>query len=83
METICRVCGMDYDTPTWHSENDASFDICNCCGVEFGVQDSTLESVREYRENWIRDGATWFSPKLKPENWNLEKQLKNIPAHWH
>ncbi len=82
METICRVCGMEYGTPTWNSENDASFDICNCCGVEFGVQDWTLEGVKEYRGDWISNGAQWFSPKLKPETWNLEEQLKHIPSRW-
>lgn len=82
METICRVCGMEYDSPTWNGENDATFDICNCCGVEFGIQDCTLEGVKAYREYWIRDGCQWMKPSLKPENWNLEEQLKKIPSRW-
>jgi hypothetical protein len=59
---------MEYDTPTWRSETDATFDICNCCGVEFGIQDCTLEGVKEYRENWLLNGYQWFNSKLKPEN---------------
>lgn len=73
---------MEYDSATWNSDNDATFDICNCCGVEFGNEDSTMKGVEEYREDWIRKGAPWFAPEQKPKNWNLEEQLKKIPSRW-
>lgn len=81
-EYICRVCGKVYDTPTWNDEFDATFDICNCCSVEFGIQDTDYDGVIEFRKDWINNGAKWFVPKMKPNNWDLEEQLKNIPKKW-
>jgi hypothetical protein len=75
----CRVCGLHYvDTP-WEDGIYPSFDICVCCGVEFGNEDVSIHSIREYRNNWIKKGAIWNSEIHKPANWNLEGQLKNIP----
>ena len=62
--------GDDGKTPT--------FDICPCCGVEWGNEDYTTESRTEYRNKWLADGAKWFEPQKKPVNWNLEEQLKDI-----
>ncbi len=28
------------------------------------------------------EGAKWWDHKLKPENWDLEKQLKQIPKEF-
>ena len=53
--------------------------ICNCCGVEFGNEDYTIESTKKYREEWIKRGVPWFIPNAKPLNWSLDKQLMNIP----
>jgi hypothetical protein len=72
----CPVCGLEQNEPPWGDDGkNPSFDICDCCGVEFGYEDSTPESIESYRKKWIAEGAKW---KRKPENWNLEKQLNNI-----
>ena len=57
------------------------FDICPCCGVEFGNEDYTEESLKEYRAKWISEGAHWFDPKLQPQNWSMQEQISNISLH--
>ena len=34
--------------------------------------------IKEYRENWLKNGAKWFAEKRMPKNWKLEEQLKNL-----
>ena len=60
---------------------DPSYDVCPCCGFEYGNDDNPIgtvagDSFEEYRKKWITNGAKWFDEKLKPANWNLEEQLK-------
>jgi hypothetical protein len=79
----CRVCGLLQDEPPWGEDGrTATFDICVCCGVEFGYEDSTRESVRRYRQAWLDKGGRWQNPKKRPANWSLEAQLNEIPAGW-
>ena len=81
-ENYCHCCGLpigdflpwgeDGKTPLW--------DICECCGTEYGYEDSSESALIRYRKNWLSSGAKWFSPKLKPKDWELEEQLKNLPV---
>ncbi|MGB7430615.1 MAG: hypothetical protein WA933_22715 [Microcoleaceae cyanobacterium] len=42
----CRVCGYDMKYPIWGEDgNTPSFDICPCCGTEFGYEDCTPQSI--------------------------------------
>ena len=82
--TICRVCGFQYDDYYPWGENGQlpTYDICDCCGAEFGYDDdigACGEPIQTYRSKWINGGAKFFRPSERPENWNLEDQLKNIP----
>ena len=54
-----------------------SFEICSCCGCEYGYDDNAA-----YRNRWLQQGTPWFSPKEQPKNWNLETQLQNINPKW-
>lgn len=75
---FCRVCGYELEFSPWGESNDTpTYEICPCCGAEFGYDDYTPESIKTYREKWIQSGAKWFNPEMKPGNWNLEKQLHN------
>lgn len=56
----------------------STFEICDCCGIEFGYEDSTPEGIRTYRERWLTAGARWFKLKSKPDGWSLELQLANL-----
>ncbi len=76
----CPVCGFsDLDQPPWDPDTGVpSFDICPCCGCEFGYNDATTEAKERYRREWIKQGAPWFKPELKPAGWDLRKQLHRI-----
>lgn len=81
---ICRVCGLEYEmfSPWGENNNTPSFEICDCCGTEFGYEDATLESIKKQRQAWIKNGAQWFSPEKKARDWSLEKSLSNIPMKY-
>ena len=79
----CRVCGkLQYDPPWGEDGQCPTYDICDCCGVEFGYGDCTLKAVRAFRERWLANGANWKYLKEKPTNWSLEEQLKQIPKEF-
>ena len=76
----CHVCGLYSEDLPWGKDGQSpTYIICDCCGVEFGNEDYTVESTKKYREEWIKKGAPWFISKAKHLNWSLERQLMNIP----
>ena len=76
----CRVCGCYSDDFLWGEDGKSpSFQICPCCGVQFGKEDLTLESIKQYRAEWISKGGKWFDKDEKPDSWDMEIQMKNIP----
>jgi hypothetical protein len=76
---LCRICGLFHEDAPWGEDcNSPTFDICDCCGVEFGYEDATIEAADRFREIWIKNGAHWFNEKGKPEDWNLLNQLAKI-----
>ena len=79
----CRVCGYFINDLPWGKDgNCPTYEICPCCGVEFGNEDCTKESTKQYREKWINEGAKWFEPEEKPLKWNKEEQFVNIPQEF-
>jgi hypothetical protein len=75
----CRVCGYLYSFPPWGKDGKTpTFEICDCCGVEFGYEDATLAAIHQYRSKWLSNGAEWNRPECKPVNWDLEAQLAQI-----
>lgn len=81
INSICRVCGFRYDNyyPWGEDGKSPSFDICDCCGTEFGYQDCNIDAIRAKREKWIEEGAKWDSLEIQPINWSLEESLMRIP----
>ena len=70
---MCTVCGYDglEDPPS-------SWNICDCCGTEFGYHDAKT-SHAELRRRWIAGGAKWHSPDFPPPaNWSAVEQLRNV-----
>lgn len=48
---ICRICGYRLKIKIWGEDGKyPSYEICPCCGVEFGNEDYTLTSILEYRK---------------------------------
>jgi hypothetical protein len=77
---ICRICGLLQDEEIWGEDGKIlSFNICNCCGSEFGYEDFQLFAVKLNRERWMQKGCPWNNPKFKPETWSIEEQLAQIP----
>ncbi len=77
---ICPICGYDkLDEPPYGENGEPSFEICPCCGFEYGYDDFDQHYTFEsYRANWLKKGAKWVDKDLKPNDWDLEKQLTNI-----
>jgi hypothetical protein len=76
---FCRICCLQQEEPPWGEDGQSpSYDICPCCGAEFGYEDCQLNAIQAYRTEWLKNSDTWFQPKKKPDNWSLKKQLNNI-----
>jgi len=77
----CRICGLAQARAPWGEDGKTpTFEICDCCGVEFGYEDATSKGVREYRKRWLDHGAEWWEPTRRPENWDLSEQLRQVPG---
>ncbi|WP_255292082.1 hypothetical protein [Bacillus cereus] len=76
----CLVCGFDeLLEPPYDEDEDPSYEICPCCGFQFGYDDLDQGyTFVKYREKWLDSGAKWFSSARKPNKWFLEKKFKNI-----
>ncbi|MFJ2770283.1 hypothetical protein [Streptomyces sp. NPDC087300] len=82
LETVCRVCGLDVGEVRFDEHGLALFVICECCGTESGVSDGIVAQARRVRGHWLDAGSTWFEPKARPAEWELQQQLRNIPPGW-
>jgi hypothetical protein len=77
MTYMCPVCGWGglYE-PSHDRFGGGSFEICPCCGVEFGYHDST-KSHSVLREEWIANGARWHAnDEPPPAAWSPVAQLR-------
>lgn len=80
---FCRICGLEHSEPPWGADGQCpTYEFCPCCGVEAGHEDYTPSSASFYRQAWLAEGAAWELPKLKPAEWNLLRQLENIPLEF-
>lgn len=78
----CRVCGLEQDYYPWGPDCETpSFQICACCGVEFGTDDVRLSEIISRRQAWIEGNYSWFTKTKRPPNWSIG-QLSNIPKEW-
>lgn len=76
---FCKVCGYKNAEAPWGEDGQTpSFEMCPCCGVEFGFEDYLETGLRDYREKWIQEGCPWFKERMKPPHWSLEDQLGNL-----
>jgi hypothetical protein len=79
---LCRVCGFRQPDPPWGDDGKTPmFLICSCCGVEFGYEDAAPAGIRRYRDRWLNQpgGPAWWKAKEQPDDWDLQKQLAEIP----
>ncbi len=54
-----------------------SFDICDCCGCEYGYSDN-----EENYQAWVAKGSPWRDPMLKPNQWDLASQIPYQLRPW-
>ncbi|WP_432287288.1 hypothetical protein SLT36_10455 [Aminobacter sp. BA135] len=81
----CRVRGFDHfpDWPWAEDGKQPSYDICLCCGVQFGYEDETANGCYASRKNWVetRQCGFWSLPTMKPPpDWSPSRQLRQVPA---
>lgn len=80
---FCRVCGYLSDLLPWGEDGrSASFEICPCCGVEWGYEDSLPQGVRAYRQEWLERGAPWFTPEEPHDGLTTEERLARVPLEF-
>jgi hypothetical protein len=70
---FCPVCYYDK-----MREAPADFNICECCGTEFGNDDEVYTHA-DLRADWIARGANWFYGQ-SPRTWNPWGQLAEAKA---
>ena len=71
----CPVCGYNQllQPPTDHM-------ICPSCGTQFGYDDA-LATHAELREEWIANGARWWSSRNPPPpEWKPQDQLLRVSS---
>jgi len=79
-EFHCRVCGLRQEESPWGEDGRTpTFEICDCCGVEFGYEGAIVHAAKVYRHEWLQKRAPWSRPKARPATWDLEHQLESVP----
>lgn len=78
--SLCRVCGFDLgeDFPWGPDGRTCSFNICPCCGVEFGYEDATPEGILKFRAEWFATGGLFRDKSQRPPGWSRVMQLQRI-----
>ncbi len=76
MKNACPVCGYDGLNEPAYTDGEASFDICPCCGVQFGYGDASIKHD-VLRARWIDNGMRWSSDSPgPPPDWDPIAQLR-------
>ncbi|RXR25378.1 hypothetical protein EQW78_10250 [Oerskovia turbata] len=71
---LCRVCAWYLDDAGWTLDG-PTHTICDCCGAESGIDDTTPERIIAYRRRWTRGGHVWFDPTRRPAGWSYDEGL--------
>jgi hypothetical protein len=76
---VCPVCGFGaLDEPPYDDSGSPTYEICPCCGTEFGYGDAT-EAHATLRKAWIEKGTPWSSGSVgPPSGWDPQGQLHKL-----
>ena len=59
-----------------------SYEVCLCCGFEFGNDDDPgtghPSSFEQYLAEWMAAGCHWFAHMEQPSSWSLLPQLEAV-----
>ena len=78
MNHTCPVCAYPgLEEPARSKSGGGSYEICPCCGFQFGVSDDDDGLTYEvWREHWVADGMLWFSRGVPaPAGWDARAQF--------
>lgn len=75
----CPVCGYGPFSQAYGSVSEIrrSYEICDCCGCEYGYSDNLA-----HLEKWISEGCPWSVAKARPDDWSLDQQLSHAIRPW-
>lgn len=82
----CPVCGYpDLQEAPRSRSGGGSYEICPCCGFQFGVDDDDRGVTPEkHRAQWIQGGMVWFSRSIPPpRGWDPRSQLRRLDLEAH
>ncbi len=74
---VCPVCGFPLlDDPPYDERGCPTYEICPCCGTEFGKDDAGT-SHAALRQTWVSQGMNWWSAyRQPPDGWDPRAQLQ-------
>lgn len=74
---FCPVCGWKglQKKPVYPY---GTFEICSCCGTQYGLDVTCEEDILEVRADWLKEGASWFSDFDMPNDWSTQRALEQI-----
>ena len=73
----CVVCGHCASlSPAYEEGGRLDGTRCACCGVRHGDEDATLPAALHYRTSWLANDAPWHDPSARPQDWDLQEQLR-------
>ncbi|HAB15635.1 MAG TPA: hypothetical protein PLX89_22955 [Verrucomicrobiota bacterium] len=79
----CPVCGYpDLLEPPRTEAGGGSYEICPCCGYQYGVDDDDRRTTYlAHRELWVKNGMRWWSRGIRaPKNWDPQAQLSTVAS---
>jgi len=80
---ICPVCGCgELKKPPRSETTGGSYEICPCCGFEFGYHDEDQGiSDGEWRRRWVAKGMPWSArTRRPPPGWDPVAQLRRLTS---
>ena len=80
---ICPICGYDkLEEAPYNTNGGGSFDICPCCGQEFGYQvidpNRDFERLVIQRNNWVKSDHKISHNDFFVGEFHYEEQIKNL-----
>ncbi len=77
----CRVCGFEPIAPPWgEDERTPTFEMCPCCGVEYGYEEATQHAARQWRRRWLESGAKWADKGTPHDGLDTTTRLARVLA---
>ena len=77
----CPICGWgDLEFQPRSETTGGSYEICPCCGFQFGYDDEDQDiSDEEWRRRWVAKGMPWFArTRRPPPGWDPVEQLRRL-----